>query len=66
MVVVAKDAGNNPVIGVNVTFTSMTGGGTPASQVIATNGSGQASFTLTLGATGAHTVKACLSKSCQW
>jgi adhesin/invasin len=60
MIVIAKDALNNPVAGVNITFTSMTGGGTPTSSTIASNAGGQASFTLTLGAPGGHTVQACL------
>jgi hypothetical protein len=60
LVVIAKDALNNPVSGVSIAFTSMTGGGTPSSQTITTNAGGQASFTLTLGAAGGHTVKACL------
>ena len=60
MVVEARDALNNPVSGVSIAFTTLTGGGTPASASATTSGTGQASFTLTLGAPGGQSVKACL------
>ncbi|MHB8839705.1 MAG: hypothetical protein ACYC7F_12245 [Gemmatimonadaceae bacterium] len=60
MVVEARDALNNPVAGVSIGFAAIAGGGAPATQSVVTDGAGRASFTLTLGAPGADTVKACL------
>lgn len=61
--VVVRDASNNPVIGVNVTFTVMAGGGTtspPSGSTVATDGVGVATLTSwTLGTTaGANSLTA--------
>jgi hypothetical protein len=53
------DGNGNPVAGVNVAFAVMAGGGTLSGALVATNGSGFASTTLTLGsAGGTNTVSA--------
>ncbi len=58
-VVTARDANNNPVQGVMVTFAVTAGGGTLSATSAATNAQGQASATLTLGRTaGTNTVTA--------
>lgn len=58
-VVKATDASGNPVSGVTVTFTVTAGGGTLSPATAATNSSGLASSTLTLGATvGTNTARA--------
>ncbi len=59
MVVEARDAFNNPVAGVAIGFATLAGG-SPATASVTTDAAGRAAFTLTLGAPGADTVKACL------
>ncbi len=60
MVVVARDALNNPVSGVTVGFALFYGSGTPSGQSGPTDGAGQRSFTFTLGAPGTDSVLVCL------
>jgi adhesin/invasin len=50
-VVIVKDANNNPVQGFNVVFAVATGGGKLSATAVATDATGQASTTLTLGTT---------------
>ncbi|MFA6167154.1 MAG: Ig-like domain-containing protein, partial [Gemmatimonadaceae bacterium] len=59
MVVEARDAFSNPVAGVAIGFATLAGG-SPATASVTTDAAGRAAFTLTLGAPGADTVKACL------
>jgi Bacterial Ig-like domain (group 1) len=57
--VVVNDSKGNPVSGVTVTFTVTAGGGTLSANSVATNSTGVASTTLTLGSTpGVNTVVA--------
>ncbi|MEZ0228266.1 MAG: Ig-like domain-containing protein, partial [Planctomycetota bacterium] len=59
LVVAVRDANNNPVSNVTITFAVTAGGGTVTPATMATNAQGQASSTLTLGRTaGANTVTA--------
>ena len=59
LVVTARDAANNPVPGVSVTFAVTAGGGALSVTMVATNAQGQAATQLTLGPnTGANTVRA--------
>lgn len=59
IVVVAKDANNNPLEGVDVSFSVKAGGGSVSSATVTTNNSGQASVTWTLGSTvGGNTLQA--------
>ena len=59
LAVVVKDANNNPLQGVDVTFSVKTGGGSVSSGSVTTNSSGQASVTWTLGSTaGANPLQA--------
>jgi alpha-tubulin suppressor-like RCC1 family protein len=55
------DAFGNPVSGVNVTFAVGTGGGSVGTQPVASNASGIASTTWTLGVAGANSVTATAS-----
>ena len=59
LVASVKDAYNNPVAGVNVTWAAATGGGSVSAATVATSAAGTASVTRTLGATvGAQTTTA--------
>lgn len=59
LLVTVTDASSNPVIGATVAFAVTGGGGSVGSATVTTNGSGQASTTLTLGTTaGTNTVTA--------
>ncbi|MES2179974.1 MAG: Ig-like domain-containing protein [Gemmatimonadota bacterium] len=58
LVVELRDALNNPVPAVSVTFTVTGGGGTPTSQNVATGADGRANFSWTLGPAGPQTLSA--------
>lgn len=61
LVVRVADAADNPVAGAMVTWTRLAGNGTVSADSVATNGSGQAQITYTLGTPGADTIRAQIS-----
>jgi hypothetical protein len=58
LTVQVRDANNNPVANLPITFAISSGGGSIAPTSVSTNASGQASATLTLGASGRTLVNA--------